>query len=231
MGLTVLIILFGVGALVFYLAKKSMNKKFTRLVFIGYIAVLCLSFGIYEFGISKKITVFQLNKVNNVEKELQTFYDSLYEGKIEEIDQSYVYEEMEVDYKSNKLFMKTNQIENGIGFPIIVDRKTSNDHKIEITYYRTQPATDKPNIMKDVKPLQWSWEDETLTLNIPKEMEFNVATIKKEFPIVQFYGDYRRIEVNPTAIIGEEALYLLVPKDLEIVAGAEIYIDYVGEEE
>lgn len=231
MGLTVLIILFGMGGLIYYVSKKSMNKKFTKFFFIGYVAILCLSLVIYELGLSKKLTLVEQRNIVSAEKEIEEFFDALYEGRLEDIDPNFIFRETEIDYPNDQLTIEMGHSEDGFGVSIVVERKTVNDDKIDVTYYRTKPNIQGIDDMKDVPPIEMAWTSERLTLTLPKGMEFNLSLFKKEFPISQFYGDEEPAQLDPTFMMSNEVIYLRVPKDLEISEGMELFIVYVGEEE
>lgn len=234
MGLTVLIVLFGIGALMYYLMKKSMNRKVTKLFFVGYVAILCIAFSVYEFGLSKKIKIIEQSNSVDAEKEVERFYDAVYEGRTEDIDPSYVFKKEEVDYPYNQLTISMYSSEDdGFGVPIIVERKEINDDNIEVIYYRTKPSAYEMELTKELKPIQMTWSNDALILGIPERQEFNFNLFKKEFPISQFFGSEveERYEIDPTYSIGDEAIYLRVPRDLEVIEGTdEVYIDFVGEE-
>lgn len=227
MGIIVLIILVGLGA--HYVSKKWMNKKLTKFIIIGYVSILFFSFSIYELSLSKKLTLIEQSSIANAEKEMELFFLALNEGRLEEIDPIHIFEEIEVNYSFDQLMIEmARQVDDGVS--IVVERKIDNDHKIEVIYFRTKPNVQGIDIMKDMKPIDLKWTNETLILTPPKSMEFNFALFKKEFPISQFNRNVDQFHVEPTYMMSNEVLYLRVPKDLEIVEGHEIYINYVGEE-
>lgn len=230
MGLTVLIVLVGVGGFIFYLMKNSMNRKATKLLFIGYVAILCLAFAIYELGLSKKLVTIEQSNIVNAEKEEERFYNALFEGRIEEIDQVHIYKEMEVVFPHEQLTLSLHSPEEGFGVSIVVERKKENDDNIDIIYYRTKPAIQMSESTVEMMPITMDWTNDTLTLKSPKAMELKLSLFKKEFPVSQFYGNQERLQVDPTHMLSNEALYLRVPKDLEIREDDNIYISYVGED-
>ena len=59
-------------------------------------------------------------------------------------------------------------------------------------------------------------------------MELTFSTFTNEFTIRQFTGE-QWIGGHSRMSLGGSALYLKIPKELELIEGPNVYVQYVGE--
>ncbi|PWA07914.1 hypothetical protein DCC39_15840 [Pueribacillus theae] len=229
MGLNFFLIVIIIVLIAFFTIRSKVQVRFGKPLFIGYALLLLLSFALYEFVISKNITVINPVSEAEEEKEVNKFFEAINEGNIDKIESAYIVKQDEVDFQSNKLMIETED-DDYFDPSVVVERKPENDQKIDVIYYKTKPLIKEIDIMKEIKPIQMNWKGDTLTFMKPEEATFDFAMFKKEFPISQFTGE-DWFELNSNGFIGYQVIYLRVPKDLQIEEKSDVFIDYVGEEE
>ncbi len=108
-----------------------------------------------------------------------------------------------------------------------VERKDTNDGKVEVSSYVTPHYTDIVNFTQVVEPPQISLTNDVLAVKA-KEQRFNFSVWTSNFTIQQFNprdpGWYRPMTY---AALGGQAILLRVPKDLEIIRD-EFNIDFIN---
>lgn len=231
MGFAVVIILIlGLAVIIFYLSKIDLKQTATKYMLLSYMSILVLSFGFYEMVLSKQeMITIEPEDIHFYEKENNKFFELLNEGKFSKIDKEYVYKQTKIEFSYDKLLIATNRTEDFYGASVYIEKKDVDDNFIDVIHYRTKPNIDNIDVF-EIEPLKYHWNKHTLTFEIPEEVKFKLNRIKKEFPIVQFSGNEKRDDLDLMHLTNIEALYLRVPKSVEISHSDYIYVDIIGEE-
>lgn len=232
MGFPVLIVfLLGFAAVVFYFSRISLKHTVTKYIFVGYLLILIAAFGFYEAAISKNLVEIDPNEIQQLDNKVNRFFMNLYEGKISEIDDEFIYEQKQIEFPYDKLMIVSKTAAEDIGVPIIVEKKDVDDNLIDMIHFRTKPEVDYLDSFEMDDLLKYEWKKNTLFFEIPDEIEFTLGSFKKEFPILQFTGEKDEESLELINLVRFNILYLRVPKDVEISHSDSIYVEIIGEEE
>jgi energy-coupling factor transporter transmembrane protein EcfT len=187
--------------------KKYVTIKITHWLLFIYMGILFIAMAITPF-IS---TDFPVRAEGKEDSWLDLFKD-LHNGAFNRVNHEYIAQSEVFDYDHPRIKISSNREEDGTH--IYVERKNTNDGKIEGFVYNTGFNVNGYQFTDILAPIQLELTDDTLEIKHPAIQNITIAIAKKEFPITQFNGQKR---TNVTTMGPDnQAIYLRIPADLEI---------------
>lgn len=196
--------------------------KITHWIFFTYIGVLILATALVPF-VKTSAPNFTGMKQEDIDQAMSEFYQYLMKGKIDRIDDNHLIEEiMFEDFQSQTL-----RIESKSEFvnTVYVERMDRADAKIKAFIYSPGIIVDGVDLSEKLVPYKLQLADETLKIISPQQ-HIQISIQKPSFPLRPLTGETL---LNSSFISGDQAIYLQIPKDLQIIADNNTYIEYVGE--
>ncbi|MBU8879951.1 hypothetical protein BGM26_13280 [Bacillus sp. FJAT-29790] len=214
-------------SLIIFLTAKSRRKfvtvKITHWLLMIYVGVLLISMVAAPFmteGVLISREKVQEKDIDTVSNDL---YNSLSEGKLDEIDRKYLLSENSFDYQNPTLKVFSHY---DYGLQVFVERKTSDDGKIEAYYYTGNLIINGMDFSDKLEPSRFQMNGNTFTIWPPEETHIKISMIKKEFTITQFNGEPG---IGNMVSHAPSIAYLRIPKNLELIDESDISLQYVGE--
>ena len=232
----ILIILFIVIIISFFIAKSmkgSVNKKGkylygnrVRWIFGVYISLLLICGIVVTVTPDKGTSDLKTANIKELEKERIALINAATAGNIETIDSNYIDKKWDLDYPDQKLNVA---VENGefLSTQIFVERKNTNDDKIEAVSYKTRSSVNEMDITKLTNPLRLKLAGKTLSLMNPKKAKLEFSMFNNVFAVNQFTGEDSLFAHQSSFFDGESILYMRIPKDLELINKSDLNIQFV----
>ena len=220
---------FAITSLLINLTKRSNKLNFLsgnriRWMFVGYISILLICTGLSPLLPKGELT-YQKVDVDQLEKDNQELYEAAIQGNIENVDSEYIVKTWNLDYSEKQLNIAVTN-DDFLSAPIIVERKTVNDGKIEAAQYKKGSGLNDMVITDLVQPSSLNIDKNTLRLENPEKIILKFSQFQQAFPIKQFTGKGNFSDSN-NFYEGTGILYLKIPKDLELNTTSAIDIQYV----
>ena len=205
---------------------RSMSGKWVRWIFAGYISLLLICVIFISVIPEKNMNDFKKAPIGSIEKEGVALVDAAATGKIDSINSDFIEKKWNLNFLEQKLNVR---IENDefIDTQIFVERKKTNDHKIEIVYYKTRSSVNDMDVTKLTNPLFLKLAGNTLTINNPKKAKLKFSMFNNVFAVNQFTGETSLFEHHSSFFEGQSILYMRIPKDLELINKPDINIQFV----
>ncbi|WHY01296.1 hypothetical protein [Neobacillus sp. DY30] len=224
----VVIMVIAITSLLINLTKRSSKVFFSgnriRWMFVGYLSILLICTGLSPLLPKGEIT-YQKIDANQLEKDSEELYEAAISGNIENVHSKYIVKNRKFDYTEKQLDIAVVN-EDFLSASIIVERKTTNDQKIEALHYQTGSGLNEMSISDLMQPLGINIDKNTLILENPPKIKLEFSQFQQAFPINQFTGKGDFSDTN-NFIDGTSILYLKIPKDLELTTTNEIALEYV----
>jgi heme/copper-type cytochrome/quinol oxidase subunit 2 len=234
--LPILIILFIVVIISSFTAKsmkrkvpnmgKSFSSNWVRRIFTGYISLLVICTIVVPFIIGKDINDFKKAPIVKVEKEGNALLDAAAKGKFATIESNLIEKKWNLAYHESKLNL-TTETDQYFGAQIFVERKNTNDDKIEAVAYRTSSSMNDMDISKLINPIRLKVAGNLLTVQNPKQAKLKFSMFNNVFAVTQFTGEASSFQHNSSFYDGQSILYLRIPKDLELIIKSDLNIQFV----
>jgi hypothetical protein len=224
----VVIMVIAITSLLINLTKRSSKVVFSgnriRWIFVGYLSILLLCTGLSPLLPKEGISYKEID-VNQLERDSNELYEAAIQGNIENVDSEYILKTRNFDYTENQLNIAVVN-EDFLSASIIVERKTTNDGKIEALHYQTGSGLNEMAISDLMQPLKINIDKNTLRLENPEKLKLEFTQFQHAFPINQFTGKSDFSDLN-NFYNGTSILYLRIPNDLELNTTYEIDLQYV----
>ena len=224
----VVIMVIAITSLLVNLTKRSSKVLFSgsriRWMFVGYLSILLVCTGLSPMLPKGEIT-YQKVDVNQLERDSNELYEAAIQGNIENVDSKYFVKTRNFDYTEKQLNIAVVN-EDFLSASIFVERKTTNDGKIEALHYQTGSGLNEMSISDLMQPLGINIDKNTLMLENPEKTKLEFSQFQQAFPINQFTGKGDFSDTN-NFYGGTSILYLKIPKDLELNNTYEIDLQYV----
>jgi hypothetical protein len=203
----VLVLLIFIFAFMLKVWRRYITVKMTHWLLLVYLGVLILAMAITPF-ISTDFPVQAKGK----EDEWLDLFKDLHNGAYDRVDSKYIVQSEVFEYHHHTIRIATNREEDNTS--IYVERKDTNDGKIESFVYNTGFNVNGYQFTDILAPVHLEVTSDTLEMNHPATQNITIAIAKKEFPITQFNGG-KRLNVT-TMGPDNQAIYLRIPADMEI---------------
>ena len=165
-----LLILFVIFIMTAIFISRNINRKgqfFSRkrvqFIVVGYVVVLLISTVLSLFIPTKESTLGERVQIENLDLVNQQFYQAVHEGRVDEVDRTFLNKEWSFQYDEDQLQLVIEDDEN-IGISILVERKENNDNLIEAAYYQTPAIINDQDITEYIKPLDFQLSKDLLTV-------------------------------------------------------------------
>lgn len=104
--------------------------------------------------------------------------------------------------------------------PIYIERKDSDDGKIEVSSYVAPHYTDSIDFTRIVSPPGISFEKGILTIDAPSQQNLQFKSLSYGFVVNQFKQKDQKTRESSFSVFGGKAVYVRIPKNLEVITGA-----------
>ncbi|MEB6549968.1 hypothetical protein MXL46_12810 [Heyndrickxia sporothermodurans] len=207
----------------FYLS----NKRIFWMV-ISYMLILILAAGIYAFIPQKQIPVKEHVGEDGYNMIADQLYNAAVNGEIEKIDPSFATNKWEKKFQEKQLNITTTNPDK-LNTTVVVERKKTNDRRIEGVYYKTTSNIDGIDITDKIPLDHLKWSKDTLFLVPAEPIKFSYLLFDKDATLRQFTKEPSIRDGGFDSDFGSNILYLRIPKSLKIIESEEIGIQYVGD--
>jgi len=230
--LIVLVIVVGIISLVSQIMKRTGNRKGkysysnrVRRIFVSYLAILLICVVLDSVLPAKGMTEWKKVHKQDLEKEGLDLHEAAVKGQIAKVDHEFRVKNWNFDYHGQKLntAIKSNEFLNT---QIVIERKNTNDDKIEATYYKTRSSMNNLDITSIYKPIGLKLEGDQLSFLAPQKSKMNFSEFANVFSVNQFTGE-KSFSHNSEFMEGQSILYLRIPKDLQIIDKSNLSFEYV----
>lgn len=150
-------------------------------------------------------------------------------GKLDNLESVYKKGELNYQYSENEL--EIAPLKEGMGISnIFVERKETNDNKIQVFFYTTPTILKNYDVTEAMNPPRVYFTGKRLNIIAPEKAEIHVARFTKEFTLVQFSDEKWIFDHQQNDLMGINIIYLQIPKNLKILNDEQtgININYVG---
>lgn len=195
-------------------------------IFGGYIAVLLIC--VVLAAVHPVKTTDGLKKVNykDVEQESIDLYETAVEGRIDQVDKKFIRKQWEFTLTGQQLDISVEN-EEYQNTSIIVERKNTNDGKMEAVFYRTRSNVDGIDITELATPPKLVLTEAGLTLKNPKKGKLAFLVFSSPFSVSQFTGEASFSDHDSPITHGQSILYLRIPKDLVLPDQSNLNLQFV----
>lgn len=209
--------------------KGKGNRSYVKRVsgiFTGYVAILaiCLVLNIvYPGKGAADLKPANDKEFDRISSEL---YESASSGRIDKVDRSLLQQEWTFEYQEPQLDFQVNELET-LNISVFVERKATNDGKIEAGFYRNSFIMNDTEIRDMVEPPRLKQEDEQLIFAKPINNKLKFSQFGSVFPVKQFTGE-STFGHGSSFSGGPNILYLKIPKSLKLTHEPDLNIEFVN---
>jgi hypothetical protein len=197
-----------------------MKNKYIRLIVIAYIAINILGVIVY-FAMPKASFVqakagVDLNQINTIREEVQSNPQILVDMSLED---KYNIKSFSFNYEGKALevpFVKQYH-------QIFIDRKTSDDSKVEVYWYSGPITVNGIDFTSVLKEPNIKLESNRLSIEYEKQ-RYSFTLFSKDPVSSQFYEKKDNASNNRVSGFGHGIIYIKIPKNLKIL-GDDISYD------
>lgn len=206
--------------------KKRILGSRLRWMLGGYIAILLICTGVSPLLPDDKEVKYKIiNDSRDLDKESTKLYEDAIEGNIDRIDNKFINKKWNLDYEEQELTIATENDEL-ISTAIIVERKTTNDGKIEAIHYKTRSTVNNMEITELENPLRIELNENTLSIKNPEKVVLKFSQFQQAFTVNQFTGE-KPFSRATHFYGGTSILYLKIPKDLKLIDQSNINYQFI----
>jgi hypothetical protein len=219
--LIILVIVFGIVSLVARIMKKTVNRKGkysyskrVRGVFFGYLAILLICLVVNSLLPVKGRTDWKVVRIEDLEKESTDLHDAAIKGRIDQVDDKFRIKKWNFVYHDAKL---TTTVKNNkfLNTQVVIERKETNDDKIEAVYYKTRSSMNNMDITSKYNPIDLKLVGDHLNLMPPPKSKMKFTEFANVFSVNQFTGE-KSFSHSTDFFEGQSVLYLRIPKNLQL---------------
>ncbi|MCH1624089.1 hypothetical protein [Fredinandcohnia quinoae] len=225
------IMLFGGILLCLYFIQKNAHFNGLKIVLGLYGAILLISVIVYYALPNDRFIADNIPQTKiNQEEQSGVFYDTLFSGSIEKLEDVDKINEWNFSYDHDELNIAP--LDN-LNLFTIFERKESDDGQIDIVYYATNTNVYGIDFSKITPLPKISLEDERINIfyNDENRNEFVISAFHNDFVLAQFKGGGVEDDFNYDYMerpLDSQAIYIKIPKNLKLT-GSE-YPNIVGED-
>jgi hypothetical protein len=205
--------------------KKILLGSRLRWMLGGYVTILLICTGVSPLLPDKEVTYKTINNSQELDKESTELYEAAFEGNIDRIDNKFINKKWSLGYEEQELTIATENDEL-ISTAVIVERKTTNDGKIEALHYKTRSGVNNMEITELENPLRIELNGNTLTIMNPEKVKLKFSQFQQAFTVNQFTGE-KPFRHATHFYGGTSILYLKIPKDLKLNDQSHINYQFI----
>ncbi len=219
-------------AFIFMMRKRTLARggnhaysKRVRWIVGGYLAILLICAGIDVSLPVKGTADMKTVHMKDLEQESLALYKEAIAGRIDKVDPAFIDKEWNFDLQDTKLNLTVVNNEF-LSLLIVVERKTTNDGKLEAVLYKTRSSMNDIDITQQIHSPQIQLEGNELAINLPKRSIITFSQFQQAFTINQFTGE-KTFSHQSSFFDGQTILYLQIPKDLELINKTDLTTEFV----
>ncbi|MBN8235865.1 hypothetical protein JF544_11430 [Halobacillus kuroshimensis] len=137
------------------------------------------------------------------------------EGKVDEVNKDTLVKEWSFELQDHSLTLEA-YVENEGGPGIFIEKTSDLTGKIQASYYRSPIYVDGLKVQEEFKPTL-VMNQQTLTVSVENPVDVHYQMFTSEFPFTQFSQNPGGREWGSRIEWGEEAVYIRVPEETEII--------------
>ncbi|MFZ7943373.1 hypothetical protein [Neobacillus sp. 19] len=204
--------------------KYSYSRR-VRFLFSGYMAVLLICVVLDTVHPVNTVEGWKKVDTEELDKESSDLYDAALAGEIAHVDSKFLREKWSFDYNGPQLDVALVE-DDYVNISVFVERKKSNDGKIEAVFYQTRSSVNGMEITDYTNPPSLEMAKDELFLRNPKISKFEFAEFTNVFSVKQFTGE--NFFSHHSEFSGDQSiLYMRIPRDLELIDKTGINLNYV----
>ncbi|MFF2446972.1 hypothetical protein ACFVSW_07695 [Neobacillus sp. NPDC058068] len=220
--LLIAIVFIGISVVAAMGVNRKVNKtgrfsysKRVYWIFSSYVVILLA--GMVFASVHPSIIIDGWKKASgeDFDREGLELYDAAVEGKIDQVDSKFLRKKWDFNLQDKKLNLVV-QNDEYLNTSIIVERKNTNDGKLDAVFYQTGSSVNGMDISELANPPGLKLAGDQLIIMKPKEGKFEYSEFANVFSISQFTGEASLFEHHSDFTGGQSILYLRIPKDLEL---------------
>jgi hypothetical protein len=226
------LIVIAIAAIMIKIMKRTGNRKEKYFynnrvwwIFCGYAVILLICLVLDTVHPVKQSADIKMVHSLKLEKESTELFNAAIEGRIDKVDPENIGKTWDLDYHRRQLDITFDNSQN-FNSQIVVEKKKTNDDKIEVVFYRTESSMNGMNVTELKKPPHIELEGNRLTLMNPKKRKIEFSQFKNVFTVNQFIGD-KMFSHDTDFFEGQSILYLRIPKDLELTDKSNLNFQFV----
>lgn len=226
MLLIIIAFIFSIVKVLSFKRRKYISSHRAGWIFGGYIVILLFCTVLVALIPTKEMADTKKVNVKDLEKEGNVLFEDAQNGRIDKVNPDLIEKKWDIHYSGRKLTVNTDTGEP-LDNLIFVERKKSNDDKIEALFYKTRSSMNGMDISELKRAPSMSLMGDTLTLKKPKLVKVEIYQFQNSFPVSQFTNE-QMFNHHTFFSEGQSILYLRIPKDLEITDTANLNLQYVN---
>ncbi|MGO4886673.1 hypothetical protein ACJ2A9_02860 [Anaerobacillus sp. MEB173] len=216
-------------AFVLYMKRRTPSGKYVRrtqirMFFAGYVALLILSVGVYVLIPKGEVYPKHELSQHEMDQEIQKFYNAVHQGRVDDVEPSYIKKTWEFDYDNEQIGLVNKYYDTSV----VVEKVDAPDKGINAVYYSAPAVVGDINISDQIKPIDVILDGNELVVIAPEPVELKLAQFRKEFTLTQFSEENSK-NIYHSSFIGNNILYLQIPRHIELTHDPNLYIQYIGE--
>ena len=205
--------------------KKILLGRRLRWMLGGYVAILLICTGVSPLLPDEIVTYKIISNSHDLDKESTELYEAAIEGNTAKIDDKFINKTWSLRFEEQELNIATENDEL-INSAVIVERKPTNDGKIEALHYKTRSGVNNMEITELENPLRIELNENTLTIMNPEKVKLKFSQFQQAFTVNQFTGE-KPFRHSTRFYGGTSILYLKIPKDLKLIDNSNINYQFV----
>ncbi|WP_421383120.1 hypothetical protein ACOJQI_02220 [Bacillus salacetis] len=220
MAIISLLIVAAIIAFAFFLAKplgeKLLNGKRGNMIFRGYLILLvigALVSNVIPVDSSFKGEIKTDTEVKKANEQDGAFFRMVHEGKIDEAEGAMKAGEWEFDFEGEGIRVPNSGSQY---MPVVVEIKDEDDGKIEVAYYVSRAFIENIDVTEEITPPEVDIVDSVIRILPPPAEEIKIAKVTQPYPFTQFHGGNNPFEEEHRTYLGQEVIYLKVPKGVKV---------------
>jgi hypothetical protein len=211
-----------------YVFQGYAQHRELKWVFTAYLFLLLSSTVVYYLlpDIESNNSVVSKNEALNIDQEdkrIQEFYTAAESGNLDQFEDAIVKDQWSFDYSGSQLEI----VDNLNAMLQVVERKETDDEKIEVTFYTTKNILGGIDVTNNINPISVTYKQNRLNILPPEQYEINIASFKKDFVVSQFNGENTPFH-STSYSGGHQVIYIKIPNKVEVINSP--YVQYVGED-
>lgn len=223
----ILLVVILLGILLMTKNKKPFVPNLRNYFFLFYCAVLLLAaLAVYALPDQDFIQRAKNNPDQAISEARQTeanLFEIAKQGNLDHTKGIYLNLSQDFIVGEDRLNLK---LANGMESEVWIERKDSNDGKIEVRSYVTPHLVEHVDFSAKIRPPVISLEGNKLQIQPPARYTLDLKTFKDNFISAQFRGSSPAESFGNTTVFGRQIIYLRIPAGMK-VSSNQPYIIYL----
>lgn len=194
-----------------------------------YVSVLLLSICLVPYLSDRMVEARERVSKEQINVGVDDFHTALSEGDLEKLTSQNFLEHSSFVYQQPTMKIKIYYEDDTQYSQVYVERKPVDDGMIDAYVFAPNLFIGGYDFTDKLKPLLFSVSDADSTLMVSRIIEreeIKIALTKNEFTINQFSDQTRVFDIE---LHNEPAVYIQIPKGIEVIENKDLDLIYVGE--